>query len=75
MSAPEAGSAGPLLRVVRGDPTPEELAALVAVLVTRAVPAAPSPAPARSAWVDRARYLRGPLPHGSGAWRAAALPR
>jgi Acyl-CoA carboxylase epsilon subunit len=70
-------AARPLLRVVRGEPTPQELAALVTVLAVRAtaVPAGGSGSePVRSAWQDRARYLRTTLPHGTGAWRASARP-
>ena len=67
----------PLLRVVRGDATPEEIAALVAVLLTRAAEAE-APGPARSApvnaWSDRARLLRRPLSPGPGAWRRSGLP-
>jgi Acyl-CoA carboxylase epsilon subunit len=70
-----AGS--PVLRVVRGDATPEEIAALVAVLMSRpgSEGAAPAPVPrARSAWADRTRQLRRPLSPGPGAWRRSALP-
>ena len=64
----------PVLRVVRGDATPEEIAALVAVLLSRSDDAgAPSPS-ARSAWADRSRQLRRPLRPGPGAWRRSALP-
>jgi hypothetical protein len=63
------------LQVVHGDPTPEEIAALVAVLTARARAAAsPEPSRRRSAWSDPARRLRRPLSHGPGAWRTAALP-
>jgi len=68
--------ARPLLRVVRGDATPEEIAALVAVLVTRAAEGETS-CPARSAnnaWSDRSRLLRRQLSPGPGAWRRSALP-
>lgn len=68
---------GPTLRVIRGDATPEEIAALIAVVAAanaRATAAEP-PAPRMSAWRDPARRVRGPLPHGPGAWRASALPR
>jgi hypothetical protein len=66
----------PFLQVVRGDPTPEEIAALVAVLTARArAAAAPPTRPARSAWSDPSRRLRPALAHGPGAWRASALPR
>ena len=64
----------PQLRVVRGEPTPEELAALVSVLAARAAgsPAAVEP-PAPSAWASREAGLRRPLHAGPGAWRAATL--
>ncbi len=62
----------PLLRVVRADPSPEELAALVAVLAAagRAAPAAPAGGRARGDWADHAAALRRPLAAGPGAWRA-----
>jgi hypothetical protein len=62
----------PWLRVVRGEPTPEELAALVAVLATRSAAVAPAPA-VRSAWADPARRLGRTSP-GPSAWRRSALP-
>ena len=67
---------GPVLRVIRGDATPEEIAAVVAVLLSRAA-AADTPPPARpapSAWSDRSWLLRRPLFPGPGAWRRSALP-
>jgi hypothetical protein len=74
MSGDEGGAAErPYLRIVRGSPTPEEIAALVTVLTTRARTSAPPPKP-RSAWSDPARRLRRPLTHGPGAWRSGALP-
>lgn len=63
----------PYLRVVRGEPTAEELAALVAVLAARAVTVAPS-ARVRSAWADPARRLGLTSRPGPGAWRRSALP-
>jgi hypothetical protein len=50
----------PYLRVVRGNPTPEEIAALVAVLLERGSDAGPAARPvprARSAWADPAHVL------------------
>ena len=64
----------PALRVVRGDATPEEIAALVAVLLSRVGGDEVPPGQARSAWADRARQLRRPLRPGPGAWRRSALP-
>jgi Acyl-CoA carboxylase epsilon subunit len=72
----ESGSAdrSPVLRVIRGDATPEEIAAVVAVLLGRPVPAASAPRRAPSAWADRSRLLRRPVHPGPDAWRRSALP-
>jgi hypothetical protein len=72
---------GPLLRVIRGNPTDEELAALTVVvsakLATRHQAAAQhgSGAAARRGWPDRAALLRAPLITGLDAWRHSARPR
>ncbi len=63
----------PFLRVVRGDPTPEELAALVAVLASLGGGDAPAPRPA-PVWSAPRRQHRRPLAHGPGGWRASGLP-
>ncbi len=63
---------GPMLRVVKGDPTDEELAALVAVLATRGSNAEATPQPRVSGWTDRATLVGAPLHPGSGAWRSRA---
>ena len=67
---------GPVLRVIHGDATPEEIAAVVAVLLARsaASDAASSARPAPSAWTDRSRLLRRPLHPGPDAWRRSGLP-
>ncbi|MDR8408532.1 acyl-CoA carboxylase subunit epsilon [Nonomuraea sp. 3-1Str] len=64
----------PHLRIVRGDATPEEIAALVAVLATRAAPSRPSAAPSPQMWRNPARRMRKPLSPGKAAWRMSALP-
>lgn len=76
-----SGDAAPVLRVVRGDATHEEVAALVAVIAAKtaaAAAAAQAVAAARSRsvsrWADRPALLRRPLSHGPGAWRASARP-
>ena len=69
-------SGPPLLRVVRGDATPEEIAALVAVLLARSADGE-APGLARSvknAWSDRSRLLRRPVFPAPGAWRRSGLP-
>lgn len=63
----------PFLKVVRGDATPEEIAALVAVLGSLAGPPPEGrPAPA---WSAHHRKVRVTGPHGPGGWRSSALPR
>jgi hypothetical protein len=65
----------PLLRVVRGDATPEEVAALVAVVAALGSGGTEPPAPRPSAWSAHHRGLRRSLPHGPGGWRSSGLPR
>lgn len=71
----------PLVRVVRGVPTAEELAALVGVLA-RSFMATDSrfPRPSMvkpSPWVEsfRPKVRQVPGPAGPRAWRASGLPR
>lgn len=72
---PEQQQPEPFLRVVRGELTPEETAALVAVIATRTAQSRAVAAAPRSAWRDRSRALRQPLSPGPGAWRASGRPR
>ncbi|MFD1825564.1 MULTISPECIES: acyl-CoA carboxylase subunit epsilon [Mumia] len=65
----------PLLRVVKGDPTPEELAALIAVVAARGAAVAAAPAARRSAWGDPARATRPTHTHGHDGWRRSAFSR
>ena len=65
----------PLLRIVKGDPTPEEVAALVSVVSAMAASAAEASAhqkQPRPEWSAPHRRLRGTHRHGAGAWRASA---
>ncbi len=63
----------PSLSVVRGQPTAEELAALVTVLSARRTPEPAGPGPVRSLWRDHAARL-GVLTPGPLAWRASFRP-
>ena len=64
----------PLLTVVRGEPTPEQLAALIAVVSARAAASGEdAPALVRPLW--NRPQLRTPLTPGPGAWRASGLPQ
>jgi len=65
----------PRLAVTRGDPTPEEVAALLAVLSAPPAPGAGVPEADVSGWADRSRDVRGPLVPGPGAWQASARQR
>jgi hypothetical protein len=70
---PNAGEP-PLLRVVKGDPTPDELAALVAVVAARGS-AGDEPPRRRPVWGHPRDAMRHEHRAGPGAWRASALPR
>jgi hypothetical protein len=75
MTADDGNASHPPLRLVRGDATPEEVAALVAVLSAASAGDAAKPAPRHtSQWASRERGVRRPLQPGPGAWRASALP-
>ncbi|MDG9722200.1 MULTISPECIES: acyl-CoA carboxylase epsilon subunit [unclassified Streptomyces] len=66
------------IKVVRGNPTPEELAAALAVVRARAVAAQaePSGAPStRDAWSDPSRVAAAHLPHpGPASWGRTYWP-
>ncbi|MGI8434552.1 MAG: acyl-CoA carboxylase subunit epsilon [Nocardioidaceae bacterium] len=73
--APPERDGQPWLRVVKGEPSAEELAALVAVLASRGPAAAARLASVRrSSWSDPRRRLRRPLHASAGGWRASASP-
>jgi hypothetical protein len=67
-------TSAPYLRVVKGDPAPEELAALVAVLASLGGPADVPPRRTPE-WNAPRRLHRVPQAHGPGGWRASGLPR
>ena len=64
----------PILQVVKGDPTPEELAALIAVVAARSGPAPAPEAERSSTWATYWRNARTPFRPGPGRWRASAHP-
>ncbi|HET6985270.1 MAG TPA: acyl-CoA carboxylase subunit epsilon [Kribbella sp.] len=65
-----------VLRVVKGDPTPEELAALVAVVAARAAASSATAVPERTSnWATYWRTARTPFHPGPGQWRASAHPQ
>ncbi len=64
--------ARPLLRIVRGDPSPEEVAALVTVLAARSGGGGDEAPPQPSAWSRPSFAHARPLSVGPGAWRMSA---
>ncbi|UGQ14436.1 acyl-CoA carboxylase subunit epsilon [Yinghuangia sp. ASG 101] len=64
-----------MIKIVRGEPTPEELAAIVTVIAARSSAGAPAEAPAPSQWNAPARLVRTPLRPGPGAWQASGWAR
>lgn len=69
----ETAEHGVNVRILRGSPTPEEIAAVTAVLTAAVVEeasrseAVPSDGP--SAWQRSQRTMRSPLTAGAGRWR------
>ena len=70
MTAPDA----PLLRVVKGNQTPEELAAVLIVVAARSGPADGPRQETNSGWSAYWRSVKAPLAAGPGAWRSSAHP-
>jgi hypothetical protein len=64
----------PLLRIVKGNPTAEELAALVGVLASLGGAEAAAPEPT-TVWNAPRRLHRVIHPHGPEGWRSSGLPR
>jgi hypothetical protein len=67
----------PPLISIKGDATPEEVAALVAVfqgIAAAAASQAPAPRP-RSRWAEPSRMHRRPVHPSPGGWWASGLPR
>lgn len=59
----------PLLRIVKGDPSPEEIAALVSVVSAIASTPTGGKEKPRSEWAAPHRRVRSFHRHGAGAWR------
>ncbi|GAA5160886.1 acyl-CoA carboxylase subunit epsilon [Ornithinimicrobium tianjinense] len=70
----------PVIRIERGNPTPEQLAALTVVLTAASGGSAGSAGDGsagsrRTLWTARSRFARPRPAVGPGGWRASALPR
>jgi hypothetical protein len=66
-------ASGPVLEVVAGHPSADELAALV-VALSAVLAARDQAGRAASAWADRSRLLGAPLTPGRDAWRRSGRP-
>ena len=68
-----AATERPILRIVRGEPTPEELAIITAVMTAAGSVDAPAPEPpTRGRWNDPSHSVRRYWAAGPGGWRATA---
>ncbi|HJQ03387.1 MAG TPA: acyl-CoA carboxylase subunit epsilon [Jatrophihabitans sp.] len=66
----ELADSRPVLRIVAGNPTDAELAAVTAVLLSRAAGTGTADPPTRpTGWSDLSLRLRQPPPAGPDAWR------
>lgn len=65
----------PVLRIVTPDTTPEEVAALVAVLAGIGGSGGRPGRRPTPEWSAHHRKVRRALPHGPGGWRSSGLPR
>ena len=61
--------------VVKGSPTDEEVAALVAVLTLANRSSEPAPATRPSGWSAYWRTVRAPITPGPNAWRMSGRPQ
>ncbi|MDO9485884.1 MAG: acyl-CoA carboxylase subunit epsilon [Actinomycetota bacterium] len=73
MSGDQTETKRPVLRVISGNPTEEELAAILAI-VASATPAAEPPARV-SLWNDLSRGIHSTPRPGPTAWRASMMPQ
>ena len=76
MSSSDEAAARPTLRVVRGEPTAEELAVVTALVTVASSGADPAVEPARRGrWNDPAWQHRQAIRPGPGAWAASSAAR
>lgn len=68
MTRPDDSEFAESIEVVSGDPTPEELAAVVAVLLDASQQQSSSKLPQRSTWARNDSILRTGIVVGNGQW-------
>lgn len=62
----------PVIEVVSGSPTTEEVAALVTVIAAASSSGETSTEPSPKQWASHRRIARGALQHGRNAWRTSS---
>jgi len=60
---------------IQGNPTPEQAAAIVAVVTSLSASVAPTPERTLDLWAAKGRMTRPSVRPGPGAWRASFMPR
>jgi hypothetical protein len=70
MTRPDDSEFAESIEVVSGDPTPEELAAVVAVLLEASKQQSTSKLSQRSTWAKNDSVLRAGIVVGEGQWRS-----
>ena len=76
MSGKQCSGIERVIRIVRGEPSDDELAALTVVLARLTTVARPAdPGAAGSTWADKALGLRTPHHPGPDTWRTSMRPR
>jgi len=71
-----ATATAPMIQVVRGNPAPEDIAAIVTVLAAASGGGEqPTPGPRLAGWGSRGPWTRPAHPRGPGWWRSAARMR
>jgi hypothetical protein len=68
MTKPEDSEFAESIEVVSGDPTPQELAAVVAVLIEASKQQSTTKASQRSTWARNEASLRAGIVAGNGQW-------
>jgi hypothetical protein len=68
MTRPDDSEFAESIEVVSGDPTPDELAAVVAVLLEASKQQSASKLPQRSTWARNEASLRAGIVVGNGQW-------
>ena len=70
----DSGQRPPVLKIIKGDPTPEEVAALITVISSLTADEVP-PKRRTPEWAAPHRLVRAHCAPGPNGWRSSSLPR